>query len=96
MERIILDVDSAGDDILAVLFAAASPDLKLEGVTTVTGAAGGIEQVTNVVLNTLSLAGREDIPSQPAPGGRWSATPRPTWRRRSTSRSGSMRASATA
>jgi len=62
MERIILDVDSAGDDILAVLFAAASPHLKLEGVTTVTGAAGGIEQVTNVVLNTLTLAGREDIP----------------------------------
>jgi purine nucleosidase len=62
MERIILDVDSAGDDILAVLFAAASPDLKLEGVTTVAGAAGPIEQVTNVVLNTLALAGREDIP----------------------------------
>jgi purine nucleosidase len=62
MERIILDVDSAGDDILAVLFAAASPNLRLEGVTTVTGAAGGIEQVTNVVLNTLTLAGREDIP----------------------------------
>jgi len=62
MERIILDVDSAGDDILAVLFAAASPHLRLEGVTTVTGAAGGIEQVTNVVLNTLTLAGREDIP----------------------------------
>lgn len=62
MERIILDVDSAGDDILAILFAAASPELKLEGVTTVTGAAGGIEQVTNVALNTLTLAGREDIP----------------------------------
>ncbi|PZO75700.1 MAG: nucleoside hydrolase [Mesorhizobium amorphae] len=62
MERIILDVDSAGDDILAVLFAAANPNLKLEGVTTVTGAAGPIEQVTNVVLNTLSLAGRDDIP----------------------------------
>ena len=62
MEHIILDVDSAGDDILAVLFAAASPHLKLEGVTTVTGAAGGIEQVTNVVLNTLTLAGREDVP----------------------------------
>jgi purine nucleosidase len=62
MERIILDVDSAGDDILAVLFAAASPALKLEGVTTATGAAGPIEQVTNVVLNTLSLAGRQDIP----------------------------------
>src|SRR5262245_55809832 len=62
MERIILDVDSAGDDILAVQFAAPSPHLKLDGVTTVTGAAGGIEQVTNVVLNTLTLAGREDIP----------------------------------
>lgn len=42
MERIILDVDSAGDDILAVLFAAASPYVKLEAVTTVTGAAGPI------------------------------------------------------
>lgn len=62
MERIILDVDSAGDDILAVLFAAANPHVKLEAVTTVTGAAGPIEQVTNVVLNTLSLAGRDDIP----------------------------------
>lgn len=62
MERIILDVDSAGDDILAVLFAAAHPDIRLEAVTTVTGAAGPIEQVTDVVLNTLSLAGRDDIP----------------------------------
>lgn len=62
MERIILDVDSAGDDILAMLFAAASPHLTLAGVTTVTGAAGSIEQVTNVALNTLALAGREDIP----------------------------------
>ncbi|MCA0275772.1 MAG: nucleoside hydrolase [Proteobacteria bacterium] len=62
MERIILDVDSAGDDILAVLFAAANPNVKLEAVTTCTGAAGPIEQVTNVVLNTLSLANRDDIP----------------------------------
>ncbi|MDX0407791.1 nucleoside hydrolase [Sinorhizobium medicae] len=62
MERIILDVDSAGDDILAILFSAGCADIKLEGVTTVAGAAGGIEQVTNVVLNTLTLAGRNDIP----------------------------------
>jgi purine nucleosidase len=62
MQRIILDVDSAGDDILAVLFAAAHPEIKLEGVTTVCGAAGPITQVTHVVLNTLSLAGRDDIP----------------------------------
>ena len=64
MERIILDVDSAGDDILAVLFAAVSPSMKLEGVTTCTGAAGPIEQVTNVVLNTLALAGRERYPGR--------------------------------
>jgi purine nucleosidase len=62
MERIILDVDSAGDDILAVLFAAISPSMKLEGVTTCTGAAGPIDQVTNVVLNTLALAGKGDVP----------------------------------
>ena len=62
MERIILDVDSAGDDILAILFALGCEGIHLEGVTAVTGAAGGIEQVTNVVLNTLSLAGRDDVP----------------------------------
>lgn len=62
MERIILDVDSAGDDILAILFAVGCKGIKLEGVTSVTGAAGGIGQVTDVVLNTLTLAGRDDIP----------------------------------
>ncbi|MFT4001435.1 MAG: nucleoside hydrolase [Rhizobium sp.] len=62
MQSIILDVDSAGDDILAVLFAAAHPDIKLEAVTTCAGAAGSIRQVTDVVLNTLSLASRDDIP----------------------------------
>lgn len=62
MERIILDVDSAGDDILAILFAVGCTGIKLEGVTSVTGAAGGIGQVTDVVLNTLTLAGRNDMP----------------------------------
>lgn len=60
-QRIILDVDSAGDDILAILFALGCDDIDLVGVTAVTGAAGGIEQVTNVVLNTLTLAGRDDL-----------------------------------
>lgn len=62
MERIILDIDSAGDDILATLFAAAHPRIHLEAVTTVTGAAGPIEQVTGVALATLRLAGRDDVP----------------------------------
>ncbi len=95
MERIILDVDSAGDDILAVLFAAAHPDIKLEAVTTVTGAAGPIEQVTDVVLNTPRLPGATTSRSTPARGGRSSAIPRPTWKRRCISRSGSPPASVT-
>ena len=58
MERIILDVDSAGDDILAVLFAAASRHLRLEGVTTVTGAAGKGQRVEDDVGHLLDAAGR--------------------------------------
>ncbi len=57
MERVILDIDSAGDDILAVLYMALNPQVKLEGVTTVTGASGDIVQATWVALNTLELAG---------------------------------------
>jgi purine nucleosidase len=62
IERVILDVDSAGDDILAVLFAVASPFLKVEGITTLVGASGPVEQATNIMLNLLTLAGREDVP----------------------------------
>ena len=69
MERIILDVDSAGDDILGVLFAAVSPSVKLEGVTTCTGAAGPIENAYRFpdeparhklldLIGDLALAGR--------------------------------------
>tara|TARA_R110002020_G_scaffold53338_6_gene149313 strand:+ start:16042 stop:17049 length:1008 start_codon:yes stop_codon:yes gene_type:complete len=61
-EKIILDIDGAGDDILAVLYAAGNPAIDLLGVTSVTGAAGAVEQVTRVALNALSLAKREDIP----------------------------------
>ena len=62
MERVILDIDGGGGDKLAILFAAASPDLKLEGVTTVSGAAGGVTQATETALNALAWAGRQDIP----------------------------------
>lgn len=62
MVRMILDVDSAGDDILAILFAARHPEIQLEGVTTVMGASGSIEQATRVALNTLTRAERDDVP----------------------------------
>jgi purine nucleosidase len=61
-EKIVLDIDGAGDDILAVLFAAGHPGIDLLGVTACHGAAGAVEQVTRVALNALSTAGREDIP----------------------------------
>lgn len=61
-EKIILDIDGAGDDILAVLYAAGHPEIDLLGVTSVTGAAGAVSQVTKVALNALTMAGREDIP----------------------------------
>jgi len=61
MQHIILDIDGAGDDILAILFACAHTDIKLAGITTTAGAAGSIEQVTKVALNTLELGCRDDI-----------------------------------
>ena len=62
MKRLILDIDSVGDDILALLYCAKEKTLKLEGVTTVIGASGSIEQATKVALNTLYIANRQDIP----------------------------------
>lgn len=61
-EKIVLDIDGAGDDILAVLFAAGHPGIDLLAVTACHGAAGAVEQVTKVALNALTVAGREDIP----------------------------------
>lgn len=58
---VILDIDSVGDDILAVLYGALNPDIRLLGITTVNGACGSIEQAVNVALNTVALTG-EDIP----------------------------------
>ena len=62
MVRMILDIDSVADDILAILYSCAEPEINLEAVTTVMGASGSIEQATKVALNTLELAGRADVP----------------------------------
>lgn len=61
MVDVILDIDSVGDDILAVIFGALNPNINLLGITTVNGACGSIKQAVNVALNTVELTGK-DIP----------------------------------
>ena len=58
MKKIILDIDSAGDDILALLYAALNEEAELLGVTTVLGASGSLQQATWVALNTVALTGK--------------------------------------
>ena len=60
-KKMILDIDSVGDDILAVLFTALNKNIDLLGVTTVAGACGDIRQAAWVALHTIELTDR-DIP----------------------------------
>jgi purine nucleosidase len=57
---LILDVDTGIDDALALLFAAASEEAELVGVTTVAGNVE-VEHVTRNTLAVLELAGRGDV-----------------------------------
>lgn len=59
MVDVILDIDSVGDDILAVIYGALHKEINLLGITTVNGACGSIEQAVNVALNTVALTGKE-------------------------------------
>lgn len=54
-KKVIMDIDSVGDDILAVLYAIQSKEIDLLGITTVTGAAGDIQQAAWVAMNTVEL-----------------------------------------
>jgi purine nucleosidase len=59
--RLILDVDTGIDDMVALLIAATSPELNLRGVTCV---AGNVE-IHHVARNTgkiLQMVGRQDVP----------------------------------
>lgn len=57
----LLDVDTGIDDSLALLYAAASPDLELVAVTTVAGNVPLVQVAANT-LAVLELAGRPDVP----------------------------------
>lgn len=58
---VILDVDTGVDDALALLFAAAHPELELLGVSCVAGNAS-LERVVENTLRVLALAGAPDVP----------------------------------
>lgn len=61
MKRIIIDADPGIDDIFAILLAAKSSELKIEGITTVAGNCD-LEHATNNAFKALDLANRLDIP----------------------------------
>lgn len=58
---VVIDCDPGIDDAVALLVAAASPEIDLLGVTTVCGNVG-VEQTTRNALGVLALAGRHDVP----------------------------------
>jgi purine nucleosidase len=57
---VILDVDTGVDDALALLYAVASPELELIGVTCVAGNVP-LDMVTRNTLAVLEAGGREDV-----------------------------------
>ena len=62
MEKVIFDMDSVGDDILAIYFGILHPDLEILGITAENGACGSMEQSVKVALNCVHLTGQHDIP----------------------------------
>lgn len=59
--RIIFDTDTGIDDAMAILFILRSPELALEGVTTVFGNST-VDNCTRNALAVLELGGRPDVP----------------------------------
>jgi len=68
MRRIILDTDPGIDDALALMLALASPEVRIEAVTTVSGNVY-VDFTTRNALALLELLGRGDIPV--ARGSAW-------------------------
>ena len=61
MKRVIIDTDPGIDDAAAILFALASPELRVEALTTVFGNVS-VEQCTTNALKVLGAASRTDVP----------------------------------
>ncbi|MGL5722591.1 MAG: nucleoside hydrolase [Brevinema sp.] len=59
MEKVIFDMDSVGDDILAIYFGLLNPNLEVLGITAENGACGSMEQAVKVALNSVALTGKK-------------------------------------
>jgi inosine-uridine nucleoside N-ribohydrolase len=62
MSKILIDTDPGIDDAMAILLAAASPELEIVGVTTLFGNNPDVPLLTRNALGLLHLAGRDDVP----------------------------------
>jgi inosine-uridine nucleoside N-ribohydrolase len=60
-KRILIDTDPGVDDSMAILLAFASPEVQVEGLTTVFGNVG-VDLTTKNALRLVELAGRPDVP----------------------------------
>ncbi len=59
--NVILDVDTSGDDLMAILYLLAQPEVDIKAITIVHGVSD-VETGTEIVLRLLALTGRTDIP----------------------------------
>lgn len=60
-QRILIDTDPGVDDSMAILFAFSSPEVKVEGLTTVFGNSG-TKVTTDNALRLVELAGQNEVP----------------------------------
>jgi purine nucleosidase len=67
LRKIIMDTDMLGDDALALLLVKHSPELALEGITTVSGSVN-IQDTTEYTLRVTELAGLTEVPVIPGMG----------------------------
>src|SRR6478672_2726194 len=60
-KRLQIDTDPGVDDSMAILFAFASPEVQIEGLSTVFGNVG-VDLTTKNALRLVELAGHPEIP----------------------------------
>ena len=59
--NVILDVDTSVDDLMAILYLLACPDINIKAITIVDGVSN-VDSGTEIVLRLLGLTGHSDIP----------------------------------